>query len=66
MLEHLLQPVGDCADPFVEEVIIEPGDPSMSDDGLLESHERDVRRVLDLLARRKLSAGSDKAIIAVS
>ena len=66
MLEHLLEPVRDCADPFVDNVIIASGDPSMSYDELLEAHERDVTRVLDLPARHKLRGSRDKATIAVS
>ena len=66
MLENLLEPVLDCADPFVDDVIIAPGDPSMSYEKLLEAHERDITRVLDLLARHKLTGSSDKATIAVS
>ena len=42
MLENLLEPVRDCADPFVDDVIIASGDPSMSYEELLEAHERDV------------------------
>ena len=66
MLENLLEPVRNCADPFVDDVIIASGDPSMSYEELLEAHERDVTRVLDLLARHKLTGSSDKATIAVS
>ena len=51
-----LEPVRDCADPFVDDVIIASGDPSMSYAELLEAHERDVTRVLDLLVRHKLTA----------
>ena len=51
MLENLLEPVRDCADPFVDDVIIASRDPSMSYDELLEAHEGDVTRVLDLLVR---------------
>ena len=64
MLENLLEPVRDCADPFVDDVIIASGDPSMSYEELLEAHERDVTRVLDLLVRHKLTGSSDKATIA--
>ena len=39
----------DCADPFVGDVIIASGDPSLSYDELLEAAERNVTRVLDLL-----------------
>ena len=66
MLENLLEPVRDCADPFVDDVIIASGDPSTSFEELLEAHERDVTRVLDLLVRHKLTGSSDKATIAVS
>ena len=53
MLENLLEPVRNCADPFVDDVIIASGDPSMSYEELLEAQERDVTRVLDLLVRLK-------------
>ena len=66
MLDSLIEPVRDCADPFVDNVIIASRDPSMSYDELLEAHERDVTRVLDLLVRHKLTGSSDKATIAVS
>ena len=52
--------------PFLDDVIIASGDPSMSYDELLEAHERDVTRVQDLLVRQKLTGSSDKATIAVS
>ena len=63
---NLLEPVRDCADPFADDVIIASGDPSMSYDELLEAHERDVTRVLDLLVWHKLTSSSDKATIVVS
>ena len=66
MLENLLELVHDCADLFVDDVINACGDPSMSYDELLEAHERDVTRVLDLLVQHKLTDSSDKATIAVS
>ena len=66
MLENLLEPVRDCSDPFVDDVIIASGDPSMRYDELLEAHERHVTRVLDLLVRHKLTGSSDKATFAVS
>ena len=53
MLENLLEPLRDCADPFVDGVLIASGDPSMSYEELLEAHERDVTRVLDLLVRHR-------------
>ena len=66
MMENLLEPVRECVDPFVDNVIIASPDPSMSYDELLEAHERVVTRVLDLLVRHKLTGSSDKATIAVS
>ena len=66
MLENLLEPVRDCADPIVDDVIIASSNPSMSYDELLEAHERDVTRVLDLLVWHKLTGRSDKATVAVS
>ena len=64
MLENLLEPVRDCADPFVNDLIIASGDPSMSYDELLGAHERDAARVLDLLVPHNRTASSDKATIA--
>ena len=66
MLGNLLEPVRDCADPFVHNVIIASGDPSMRYEELLETHERDVTQVVNLLVRHKLTGSSDKATIAVS
>ena len=62
----MVEPVRDCADPFVDDVIIASGDPSMSYEELVEAHERDVTRVLEFLVRHKLTGSSDKATIAVS
>ena len=66
MTENLVEPGRDCADPFVDDVIIASRDPSMTYDELLEAHERVVTRVLDLLVQHKLTGSSDKATIAVS
>ena len=64
MLENLLEQERDCADPFVNDVMIASGDPSMSYDELLGAHERDATRVLDLLVPHNRTASSDKATIA--
>ena len=42
MLQNLLEPVRDCADPFVDDVMVASGDPSMSYDELLEAHDWEV------------------------
>ena len=55
MLENLLEPVRDCADPSLDDVIIASRDPSMRYEELLEAHETDVTRALDLLVRHKLT-----------
>ena len=60
------QGMRDCADPFVDNVITASGDPSMSYNELLEAHERDITRVLDLMVSLKLKGSSDKATIVVS
>ena len=66
VLEKRLEPGRDCADPFVDNVIIVSGDPTMGYDQLLEAHERDVTRVLALLVPNKLTRTSDKSTIAAS
>ena len=66
MLGSLLELLSECADPFVNDVIIASGDPGMSYDELLEAHERDVTRVLNWLVRGKLTGSTDKSTIAVS
>ena len=39
MMKDLLQPVRDCADPFVDDIIIGSGTKDMTDDELIEAHE---------------------------
>ena len=64
-LENLLETLRDCAVPFLDDVVIASRDPSMSYDELLQAHERDIARVLDLAVRHRLSGSNDKATIAV-
>ena len=66
MVENMLEPVLDCAELFVHNVITASGDPSMRYGELVVAHERDVPRLLDLLARHKLTGSSVKATIAIS
>ena len=65
MLQNLLKPLRDYADPFVDDVTIVSEDPSMSQEELLEAHKRDATIVPDLLVRHELTGSSDKATIAV-
>ena len=46
MMDDLPGPVRDCADPFVDDIIIRSGTEDMTEDELIEAHEKDLRRVL--------------------
>ena len=46
MIEDLLGPVRDCADPFVDDIIIGSGTEDLTEDELIEAHEKDLRWVL--------------------
>ena len=43
MMEDLLGPVRDCANPFVDDIIIESGTEDMTEDELIKAHEKDLR-----------------------
>ena len=43
MIEDLLGPVRDCADPFVDDIIIGSGTEDLTDDELIKAHEKDLR-----------------------
>ena len=66
MLEDILKPVADCANPFVHDIIVGSGTEGMTDEEVLAAHEADLRRVLDLLVSLQLSGSADKAAIAVN
>ena len=53
MMEDLLGPVIDCADPFPDEIIIGSGTVDMSEDEFVKAHETDLRRVLTSLIASK-------------
>ena len=65
-LEDILKPVADCADPFVDDIIVRPDTEGMTDEEVLAAHEADVRRVLDLLVSLQLTGSANKATIAVN
>ena len=46
MMEDLLGPVRHCADPFVDDIIIGSGTEDMTEDELIETHEKDLRHML--------------------
>ena len=65
MMEDLLQPVRDCADPFVDDIIIGSDIEDMTDDELIESHEKDLRRVLGVLDKHSMVCKPTKASLFV-
>ena len=65
MMEDLLGPVRDCADPFVDDIIIGSGTEDMSEDELIEAHEKDLRRVLSELDKHNMVCKPTKASLFV-
>ena len=61
MMEDLLQPVQDFADPFVDGTIIGSGTEDTTDNKLIEAHEKDLRRVLGVLDRHSMVCKPTKA-----
>ena len=61
MMEDLLQPVRDCADPFVHDIIIGSGTEDMIDEELIEAHEKDFRRVSGVLDKHSMVCKPRKA-----
>ena len=54
MMEDLLGPVRDCADPFVDDIIIGSTTEDMTEGKLIEAHEKDLRRVLSELDKHNM------------
>ena len=44
----------DCADPFVDDIIIGSGTEDMTEDELIEAHEKDLRQVLSELDKHNM------------
>ena len=65
MMEDLLGPVRDCADPFVDEIIIGSGTEDMTEDELIEAHEKDLRQVLSELDKHNMVCKPTKASLFV-
>ena len=61
MMEDLLRPVRDCADPFVDDIIIGSGRGDMTEDELIEAHEKDMHRVLSKLDKHNMVCKPTKA-----
>ena len=65
MMEDLLGPVRECANLFVDDIIIGSGMEDMSEDELIKAHEKDLRRVLDILDRHQMVCKPTKASLFV-
>ena len=65
MMEDLLGPVRDCADPFVDDIIIGSNTENMTGDELIEAHEKDLRRVLSELDKHNMVCKPTKASLFV-
>ena len=65
MMEHLLGSVRDCADPFVDDIIIGSGREDMSEDELIKAPKKDLRGVLGVLDRHQMVCKPTKASLFV-
>ena len=65
MMEDLLGPVRDGADPFVDDIIIGSDTENMTEDELIEAHEKDLRRVLSELDKHNMVCKPTKASLFV-
>ena len=61
MMEDLLGPIRDCADPFVDDIIIGSVTEDMTEDELIEAHEKDRRKVLSELDKHNMVCKRTKA-----
>ena len=65
MMEDLLGTGRDCADLFVDDIIIVSGTEDMTEDQLIEAHEKDLRRVLSELDKHNILCKPTKASLSV-
>ena len=65
MMKDLLQSVRACADPFVDDIITRSGTEDMTDNKLMEAHEKDLRRVLEVLNKHSMVCKPTKASLFV-
>ena len=59
------RPGRDCADPFVDDIIIGSGTENMTEDELIDAHEKDLRRVLSELDKHNMVCKPTKASLFV-
>ena len=65
MMEDLLGPVRDCADLFVDDIIIGSGTEDMTEDELIEAHDKDLRQLLSELDKHNMVCKPNKASLLV-
>ena len=65
MMGDLLSPVRDCADPFVDDIIMGSGTKVMTEDELIEALEKDLRPVLSELDKHNMVCKPTKASLFV-
>ena len=65
MMEDLLSPVRDCPDPFVDDIINGSGTEDMTEDELIEAHEKDLRHLLSELDKHNMVCKLTKASLFV-
>ena len=65
MMESLLGPVRDHADPFLDDIIIGSGTEDMTEDELIEAYKKDLRRVLSELDKHNMVCKPTKASLFV-
>ena len=61
MMEDHQQPVPDCADPFVDDIIIGSGTGDMTDDDLIKAQQKDLRRGLGVFDKHSMVCKPIKA-----
>ena len=65
MMEDLRGPRQDSADLFVDDILFGSGTEDMSEDEGIKAHEKDLRRVLDVLDRHQMACNPTKASLFV-
>ena len=65
MMDDLFGPVRDCTDPFVDDIIIGSGTEDMSEDEMINAHDKELRRVLDVVDRHQMVCKPTKASLFV-
>ena len=63
MMEDLLQPVQECADPIVDDIIVGLGTEDMTNDELIEAHEKVLRQVFGGLGQAQHGVQAHKGLI---